>query len=118
MPTTARRLVDAFLAGDATSAAALLAPEATFHSPIRDYAGAERISSVWRAVARVVTEARPGSVYERDGETIAFFGGAIKGQHVDGVLRTVTDEDDRVTDVTLMIRPWAALKAGIMDVES
>ena len=118
MPTSARRLVDAFLAGDAPSAAALLAPEASFHSPIRDYAGAERIGSVWRAVAGVVTDARPTSVHERDGETVVFFAGAIRDQPVDGVLRTLTDEDDRITDITLMIRPWAALKAGIMNIKN
>ena len=116
MTSTARRFVDAFLRGDAPSAAALLAPEATFHSPVRDYAGADRIASVWEAVAGILADARPTSVHEQDRETIAFFAGAIKDQPVDGVLRTLTDEDDRVTDVTLMVRPWAALKAGIADV--
>ena len=118
MPTSARRFVDAFLADDVPSAAVLLAPEATFHSPIRDYAGAERIGSVWRAVAGVVTDARPTSIHERDDETIAFFAGSIKDRPVDGVLRTLTDEDDRITDVTLMIRPWDALKAGIMNIKN
>ena len=118
MSSTARRLVDAFLAGDAPSAVALLAPDATFHSPIRDYAGAERIDSVWRAVAGVVTDARPTSLHEHDRETIAFFAGAIKDQPVDGVLRTLTDDDDRVADITLMLRPWAALKAGLADVNN
>jgi hypothetical protein len=113
MPTSARRLIDAFLTGDAPSAAALLAPDATFHSPIRDYAGAERIGSVWRAVAGVVVDARPTSVHERNGETIVFFTGVIKDQPVDGVLRTLTDDENRVADITLMVRPWAALKAGI-----
>jgi len=117
MPSTARRLINAFLAGDAPSATALLAPDATFHSPIRDYAGAERIDSVWRAVAGVVTDARPTSVHERDGETIAFFAGAIKDQPVDGVLRTLTDNQNRVADITLVIRPWAALKNGIADIQ-
>jgi hypothetical protein len=51
-----------------------------------------------------------------DGETIAFFAGAIKDQPVDGVLRALTD-DDHVTDITLMVRPWAALKAGIVDIK-
>jgi hypothetical protein len=36
MPSTAHRLIDAFLSGDAPSAAALLAPDAKFHSPIRE----------------------------------------------------------------------------------
>jgi hypothetical protein len=116
-PNAARRLIDAFLTGDAPSAAALLAPDAAFHSPIRDYAGAERISSVWQAVAGVVVHARPTSVHERYGETIAFFTGLIQDQPVDGVLRALTDNDDRVSDVTLMVRPWAALKAGIADIK-
>ena len=116
MPTTAHRLIDAFLAGDASSAAALLAPAATFHSPIRDYTGAHEIDAVWRAVAGVVQNAQPSSVHERDGETIAFFTGAIRGAPVDGVIRALADESDRVADVTLMVRPWAALKAGLADV--
>jgi SnoaL-like domain len=117
MPTSARRLIDAFLTGDAPSAAALLAPNATFHSPIRDYAGANQIGSVWRAVAGVVADARTTSVYEHDAETVVFFAGAIKGQSVDGVLRTLTDDENRVADITLMVRPWAALKAGIAGID-
>jgi hypothetical protein len=117
MPSTARRFVDAFLRGDAPSAAALLAPDATFHSPVRDYAGAERIANVWQAVAGIVAEAQTVSVHERDRETIAFFIGAVKDRPVDGVLRTLTDEDNRLSDVMLMIRPWAALKAGIVDLK-
>ena len=117
MPTTARRLIDAFLDGDAPSATALLAPAATFHSPIRDYAGADQINAVWRAVAGVIVNARPTSVHERDGETIAFFAGTIRERPVDGVLRTLTDANDRVADITLMVRPWAALKAGIANIK-
>lgn len=117
MPSNARRLIDAFLAGDALSAAALLAPGAHFHSPVRDYVGADRIESVWRAVAGVVRDARPTTIHEDDRETIAFFAGTVKDQAVDGVVRALTDADDRVADVTLMVRPWAALKAGIVDIK-
>jgi hypothetical protein len=117
MPSTARRLVEAFLTGDASSAAALLAPDAKFHSPIRDYAGAEQIGAVWRAVAGVIADARPTSVHEHGSETIAFFAGAIKNQPVDGVLHTLTDNVGRVNDITLMLRPWATLKAGLADIK-
>jgi len=117
MPPTARRLIDAFLAGDVPSAAAPLAPDACFHSPVRDYVGADRIESVWRAVAGVVRDARPTTIHEASRETIAFFAGTVKDRPVDGVMRALTDEEDRVSDVTLMIRPWAALKAGIADIK-
>ena len=111
MPTTARRLIDAFLAGDTPSAAALLTPDAIFHSPIRDYAGADQIDVLWRAVASVVDNARPTSVHERDGETIAFFAGTIRDQPVDGVLRTLTDNRNRVADITLGPLTQAAVKS-------
>ncbi len=117
MSATGRRLTQAFLAGDAATAAALLAPDARFHSPIRDYYGADQIGPVWRAVAGVVHNAQPTSIHEHDEETVAFFAGAIKDHPVDGVLRTLTDENNRVSDITLMIRPWAALKAGIADIK-
>lgn len=117
MPSTASRLLDAFLAGDAASATALLSPAASFHSPIRDYEGAEQIEAVWQTVAGVVTDARPTSLHERDGESVAFFTAAIKGQPVSGVVRSLTDEKDRVSDITLMLRPWAALKAGLADIK-
>jgi SnoaL-like domain len=117
MPATARRLIDAFLAGDAPSAAALLAPDARFHSLVRDYVGADQIDSVWRALAGVLQNGRSTSVHERDGETIAFFAATIKGQPVDGVMRAVTDEEHRASDITVMVRPWAALKAGIADIK-
>jgi hypothetical protein len=116
MPSSAHRLTEAFLRGDATSAAALLAPHARFHSPIRDYAGAEQITSVWRAVAGVITNARPTSVHDRDRERITFFAATIKDQPVDGVLRTLTNDDNRIVEITLMLRPWAALKAGLADI--
>ena len=118
MSAAARRLTDAFLAGDVCTAAALLAPDACFHSPIRDYLGAGQVRAVWDAVAGVVQDAVPTSIHERDRETIAVFTGTIKDQAIDGVLRTVTDADDRASEVTLMIRPWSALKAGLSELRA
>lgn len=117
MRSTGLRIIDAFLAGDASSAAALLAPDATFHSPIRDYTGADRIGAVWRAVAQVVADGHPTSIHEQDDEAIVFFAGTINDEPVDGVLRTLTNDENRVTDITLMMRPWAALKAGLANIK-
>ena len=77
---------------------------------------AEQITSVWRAVAGVITNARPTSVHDRDRERITFFAATIKDQPVDGVLRTLTNDDNRIVEITLMLRPWAALKAGLADI--
>jgi hypothetical protein len=109
-------LIDAFLAGDTSSAAALLSDDAAFHSPVRDYHGSERIADVWRAVEDVLAGARTTRVHADGDEVAAFFAGSIKDEPVDGVLRAVGDGHGRVSDVTLMIRPLAALRAGIADV--
>ncbi len=114
--SSARRLIDAWLAGDAPAATGLLAEDATFHSPIRDYEGRERIAAVWSAVTGAMVGARATRVHDADRETAAFFAGTIQGQPVDGVLRVLADDDGRVTDVTLMVRPLAALKAGIAQI--
>jgi hypothetical protein len=116
--STGRRIIAAFLASDESSATALLAPDATFHSPIRDYRGADRIGAVWRAVAHVVADGHATSVHEQDDEAIVFFAGTINDEPVDGVLRALTNDENRVSDLTLMIRPWAALKAGIADIKT
>jgi hypothetical protein len=112
----AHALIDAFLAGDTDHAAALLAPDATFHSPVRDYAGRDRIEAVWSAVRGVIAGARTTAVHDAPQETAAFFTGAVGGRHLDGVLRVIPDAHGRPADVTLMVRPLSALKAAIAQI--
>jgi hypothetical protein len=109
MPMTdPREIVDALLAGDASAATALLEPGATFHSPVADYRGAERIGTVWSAVAQLLTDAHATSVHEAPGETVAFFAATVHGRPADGVLRVVGTHD-----VTLMLRPLSTLLPAV-----
>lgn len=117
MPANARHLIDAFLGGDMPSAAGLLAPDARYCSPIADYEGAERIGAVWNMVSGVVQDTKQISIYERDQETVVFFTGTIKERSVDGVVRTISNDSDRVSDLLLMIRPLDALRAGLADIK-
>jgi hypothetical protein len=103
----------AFLAGDADAMVALLAPDATFHSPVTDYAGARRVSTLLRTVVEVLPARRPVSVLEARGETIAAFTAEDAGRRLDGVLRVVGDDEGRVVSVLLWLRPLDALLEGI-----
>src|SRR4051794_20372375 len=114
----ARRIVDAFLAGEPQAAAGLLAQDAVFHSPVRDYAGAEQVVALWGALGAVLGAARSTRIHETDGEVAAFFTATVAEQGADGVLRVLVDGEDRVTEVTLMLRPLAALRAGIARMSS
>jgi hypothetical protein len=68
---------------------------------------------VWHAAFGVIANAQATSVHTADGETAAFFAGTVGDQPVDGVLRARAHREGAVTDVTLMVRPLAALKAGM-----
>jgi hypothetical protein len=110
---TGRAMVEAFLAGDAAGMVELLAPSATFHSPVADYAGRERVAEVLRALVKVVTDARLVRLLETGDATAACFSGAVDGRVADGVLVVVARSDGRVAELTLMVRPLRSLLAGI-----
>jgi hypothetical protein len=103
----ARRIVDAFLAGDGAALGELLPDDATFHSPVTDYPGRERAGTVLAAVTQVIRAPRAISVLDGPGEVIAFFSADIEDRRVEGVLRVAG------SDITLMIRPLKALLRGV-----
>jgi hypothetical protein len=105
-------LVDAFLAGDVAAAAAHLAPDATFHSPVADYDGRERIAALWATVAQILEDPQPTGLVEGEGEAVAFFTGTFDGRPGDGMLRVVGEP---ARDVTLMVRPLETLIAAVKE---
>jgi ketosteroid isomerase-like protein len=105
--------VEAFLAGDAGAMTELLAPDATFHSPVTDYRGRERVGEVLGALVRVVTDARLTRVLEAADATAGFFIANVDGREAEGVLLVLAAPAGRAFDVTLMVRPLASLLAGI-----
>jgi hypothetical protein len=106
-------IVEAFVAGDSATMARLLAPDATFHSPVTDYHGRERVAQVLSALVQVVTDVRVTSVLDGPEGAAAFFTAAGDGRAADGVLHVLAVPDGPVTELTLMIRPLATLHAGI-----
>jgi hypothetical protein len=104
---------NAFIAGDGDAMAALLAPDATFHSPVTDYAGARRVAKLLRAVVQVVPAREQTTVLEARDETIAVFTAHDADLRFDGVLRVVGDKEGRVASVLLWLRPLDALLEGI-----
>jgi SnoaL-like protein len=104
---------DAFLSGDPDTMAALLAPDATFHSPVTDYLGARRVAKLLRTVVQVVPARRAISVLEGRGETIATFTAEDAALRLDGVIRIVGDDQGRVVSVLLWLRPLDALLEGV-----
>ena len=106
-------MVEAFLAGDAAAMIDLLTADATFHSPVTDYRGRERVGEVLGALAKVVTDARLTRRLDDAAATAAFFTATLDGGPADGALLILADPDGQVCDLTLMVRPLRALLSGI-----
>jgi hypothetical protein len=110
----ATRFARAFITGDADTMIAQLAPDATFYSPVTDYAGARRVAKLLRAIVQVLPPRTPTAVYEGGGgETLAVFSTRDADLTLDGVLRVVADSEGRVERVLLWLRPLDALLVGV-----
>jgi ketosteroid isomerase-like protein len=105
----AATFAEAFLSGDAAGAAALLDEDVTFHSPVRDYHGRERVAAVLAMVTRVLGRGSVEAVLEgADGETATFFTAQVGGGTLEGVLRVRAG-----SDITLMARPLRVLLPAV-----
>jgi SnoaL-like domain len=109
-PTVGRQIVRAFAAGDAAAMTELLGLDATFHSPVTDYHGRERVAEVLGALVQVITDVRVTRVLDGPEETSAFFEASLDGRAADGVLLVLAAP---AGELTLMIRPLRSLLAGI-----
>jgi hypothetical protein len=99
---------EAFLTGDMAAVDALLASDVTFHSPLTDYRGRERVSEVLTMVARVLGPGEIEKVLEAEGETATFFTAQVGEGTLDGVLRV-----KGTSDITLMARPLRVLLPAV-----
>ena len=110
----ATRFAEAFISGDADAMIAQLAPDATFHSPVTDYAGARRVAKLLRAIVQVLPARTPTAIYDtNEDETLAVFTTRDADVALDGVLRVVADSDGRIVRVLLWLRPLDALLVGV-----
>ena len=107
--SSARTVAEALVAGDADAVVEQLAPDAVFHSPVRDYHGRERVAGVLTLVARVLGRGEVTRVMEGEREVAAFFTTQVEGRALDGVFKV----DDSCRDLTLMARPLSVLTVAI-----
>jgi hypothetical protein len=106
-------IAEAFLGGDMATVRELLAPDVTFHSPLTDYHGRERVAEVLGMVVQVLGRGEVEAVLEGDGETATFFTAEVRDGTLEGVLRIKGS-----TDITLMARPLAVLLPAVEQLRS
>jgi hypothetical protein len=103
------RLIVAIRGSDADTLQAMLAEGVVFHSPVQTYRGRDQVVHLLTIIGTVLDAA--DVTRELDGVT--FFAAYVEEHPVDGVLVQRVDEHGRITEITLMLRPLAALQAAV-----
>lgn len=103
-------------ADDLTAMAACFTEDATFHSPavFEPYTGRAAVLTVLGAVTQVFEDLRyTGAFTGDDGRELLEFRTRVGGLQVHGVDVLTFDEDGRVVDLTVLLRPLRALEATV-----
>ena len=113
------RTVEAFRraasTGDAASMATILAPDVAFCSPAvhRPYEGHETVMRVLGAAIRVLHPLQYTDAVVSDERAVLFFSTEVGGKRVEGIDALRFDEEGRIRELVVMIRPLSALNAVV-----
>jgi ketosteroid isomerase-like protein len=102
-------LLAAISGGDRDALEAMLADDVVFHSPVQTYRDREQVLRLLVTIGGVIDDVQ--ATRQLDGVT--FFTARVEEHPVDGVLDEHAREDGRIAELTLMLRPLAALQAAV-----
>ena len=103
------RLVDAIRGADADALTALLTEDVVFHSPVQTYRGRDQVIHLLVITGGILD----ATDVTRELDGVTFFAAYVGEHPIDGVLVERADEYGRIAEITLMIRPLAALQAAV-----
>ena len=92
---------------------AALAPEVTFNSPavFKPYEGREATMVVLEAVSRVFEDFRYLDSFEGEDGEVLLFAARVGDRELNGIDMLRFDDDGRVRELSVMIRPFSGLRA-------
>jgi hypothetical protein len=106
-------LIDALAEASVTDIGAVLAPQIRFRSPYADYRGRDDVAHLVGQVRHVLGDVDLGRRLTDARTTMTAFEARVGGEAVQGVLVEERDEQGRVADAMLTIRPYAGLRAAL-----
>jgi ketosteroid isomerase-like protein len=94
---------------DRSALAAMVADDVVFHGPVTTYRGRDQVVHLLALTGSVLQDVTA----TREVETVTFIRGYSDGEELDGVLVEIRDADGRIAEITLLLRPLAALQAAV-----
>jgi hypothetical protein len=103
-------LLTAIRERDRAALEALVADDVVFNSPATNYRGREQVVELLALIGSVLKDV----TVTREVETVKFIKGRSEDDELDGVLVEIKCDDGRITEITLLLRPLAALQRAVM----
>jgi hypothetical protein len=101
-------LLGAIRARDREALQAMVADDVVFNGPVTTYQGRDQVAHLLSLVGSVLDDiAATGEV-----EMVTFVKGHLDGEALDGVLIEIRDDEDRISEITLLLRPLALLQTA------
>ncbi len=88
----------------------MVADDVAFYSPTTIYRGREQVVEILGVIGRLLEN----PVATREVETVKFITGYTEGEELNGVLVEVKDDDGRIAEITLLLRPLATLQKAVV----
>jgi SnoaL-like domain len=103
----------AVVSGDEAALADVLAEDVVFRSPAvyKPYEGREATTLVLRAVSRVFEDFRYDDDFAGDNGEVLLFSARVGDRELNGIDLLRFDDDGKVRELTVMIRPLSGLAA-------
>lgn len=91
-----------------------LAEEVTFHSPVRTYTGRADVAHLFTTIGKVLGDVTEQHVHVTGRRSATEFTGRAGEDALGGVLVQEVDGSGLLVEATLLLRPFAELRASIM----
>ncbi len=103
-------LLSAIRERDREALGALVADDVVFYSPATVYRGREQVVDLLVLIGGVLEDVTA----TREVDTVTFITGQSEGDVLNGVLVEVRDDDGRIAEITLLLRPMAAVQKAVV----
>ena len=102
-------LVTAISEQDRGALSALVADDVVFKGPVTTYNGRDQVVHLLALVGTVLDDiTATGEV-----ETVTFVNAHLDGEELDGVLVEITDDNGRIAEITLLMRPLTMVQTAV-----
>jgi hypothetical protein len=103
-------LLSAIRERDRGALAAMVADDVVFNSPVTTYRGRDQVVDILAVIGSILEDVSA----TREVETVTFVKGYLDGEQLDGVLVEIRDDDDRIAEITILLRPLAAVQKAVV----